>query len=151
MVHHTQTNTQSIDTITMDTGAIDMLFGMRPFLKGVPKMRKFLSQGGHIKLEKADDANNIKWMEACAEKGYIFAMIAHREGCRGVFNFSNFDRWIDSDYPMTWIEYQGTAMPAFEIDKVWYQYIPNKGLKLIEGFKSVLDSEIMPSRVAYSR
>ena len=136
----------------MPKANIDMLFGMRPFLKGVPKMRKFLSQGGHIKLEKADDANNIKWMEQCAERGYIFAMIAHREGCRGVFDFSNFDRWIDANYPMTLIKYQGTEMPAFEIDKgVWYRYIPNKGLKLIGEFKSVLDSEIMPSRVAYSR
>lgn len=134
----------------MDTGAIEMLFGMRPFLKGVPKLRKFLSQGGHIKLEKADDANNTQWMEACAGRGYIFAMIAHREGCRGVFDFTNFDRWIDANYPMYWIKYQGTEMPAFEIDGAVYRYKPNNGLTLIEGF-DMLDSEIMVSRRLYSR
>ena len=59
----------------MDEGAINFLLSGRPFLAKVPKMRKFLSQGGHLTLERADNTNNTRWMDTCSSKGYLEAMV----------------------------------------------------------------------------
>jgi len=134
----------SIQTIRMgmDEGAINFLLAQRPFLKGVPKMRKFLSQGGHLTLERADDTNNTRWMDTCSSKGYLLAMVAHREGCRGVFRFDNFDKWLDK-YRMTWCEYQGEQIAVLERAGVCYQYTRRKGLTSL-GCWDTLDSTTTP-------
>lgn len=133
----------------MPKANIDFLFDNRPFLKGVPKLRKFYSQGGHIKLEKADDANNTGWMNACSAKGYLPAMIAHREGCRGVFRFDNFDKWLDTRVRMLWATKGGERIVVFAIETDWtceniqyWKYIKNNGIVLLEGWDE-LDSEVM--------
>lgn len=48
---------------------------------------------GHITFEKADLQNNTNWFCAARDKGFMDAMLFHREGCRGVFDFDNFDKW----------------------------------------------------------
>ena len=47
------------------------------------KIVKFLDQNGGTKLERADDRKQAKWMQACADKGFLFAMVFHRcvDGC----------------------------------------------------------------------
>ena len=128
--------------MAMKSGAIDFLFNVRPFLGEVPKMRKFLSQGGQISLEKADITNNTRWMDACASKGYLQAMVAHREGCRGVFRFDNFDKWLDK-YRITRCGYQGKQIAVLERAGVCYQYTWGKGLTSL-GSWDTLDSETTP-------
>lgn len=75
---------------------IDFLFQMRPPSSNPNKVRKFFSQGGHLTLERADNQNNTKWFAIARDKGFMDAMMYHREGCRGVFDFDNFDRWRSS-------------------------------------------------------
>ncbi len=65
-----------------------------PDLKKVPKMEKFMNQGGHIKLEKADMTGNTAWMKACAEKGYLEAMKCHRKMTGSCFEWNCFDEWV---------------------------------------------------------
>ena len=60
-----------------------------------PKIRKFYEQSGHIKLERADETKNEKWLEEMKKRGYLPAMKTHREGCRGVFDFDFFDKWVE--------------------------------------------------------
>ena len=134
----------SIQTIRMgmDEGAINFLLSGRPFLAKVPKMRKFLSQGGHLTLERADNTNNTRWMDTCSSKGYLEAMVAHREGCRGVFRFDNFDKWLDK-YRMTWCGYQGEQIAVLERAGVCYKYTRGKGLTSL-GSWDTLDSTTMP-------
>ena len=133
----------------MNDNAINFLFAGRPKIKNVPKMRKFLRQGGHITLEKADNTNNTGWMNACASKGYLPAMIAHREGGRGVFRFDNFDKWLDTRIRMLWATKDGERIPVFAIETDWtcgeiqyWQYIKHTGIVLLEGWDE-LDSEAM--------
>ena len=47
------------------------------------KIVKFLDQNGGTTLERADDRKQAKWMQACADKGFLFAMVFHRcvDGC----------------------------------------------------------------------
>ena len=47
------------------------------------KIIKFLDQNGGPTLERADDRKQAKWMQACADKGFLFAMVFHRcvDGC----------------------------------------------------------------------
>ena len=125
----------------MNDSAINFLFDARPKIKSVPKMRKFLSQGGHITLEKADNTNNTRWMDACASKGYLPAMVAHREGCRGVFRFDVFDKWLDK-YRMLWATKDGERIAVWQVGDVYYQYIKHTGIVLLEGWDE-LDSEVM--------
>tara|TARA_R110000737_G_scaffold350645_1_gene390269 strand:+ start:948 stop:1388 length:441 start_codon:yes stop_codon:yes gene_type:complete len=126
----------------MGEGAINFLFGAHPSLAEVPKMRKFLSQGGHLTLERADNTNNTRWMDTCSSKGYLQAMVAHRESCRGTFRFDNFDKWLDK-YRMTWCEYQGEQIAVLERAGVCYQYTRGKGLTSL-GSWDTLDSETTP-------
>ena len=65
-----------------------------PDLKKVPKMEKFMNQGGHIKLEKADMTGNTAWMKACADRGYLEAMKSHREMTGSCFEWNCFDEWV---------------------------------------------------------
>lgn len=82
----------------MNSSMVDFLFQMRPpspFINQ-KKVRKFFAQGGHLTFERADNQNNTKWFAIARDKGFMDAMLYHREGCRGVFNFDNFDRWRSS-------------------------------------------------------
>ena len=73
----------------------DLLFSLNPKLVKVPKMRKFLSKGYHFSLEKADLDNTIFWFEISAIKGWLPAMIAHRDATYPCFKWDNFDRWLE--------------------------------------------------------
>jgi len=131
---------------------IDFMFGQFPHLKEVPKMRKFLSQGGHLKLERADDANNTAWMKSCADKGFLQAMVAHREGCRGIIPLPNFDKWCDTFIGMYWAKVSDTdahLLPmkdcVWEIGDDYYLYTEGKGIKLIPNW-DLMDSKCMVVR-----
>ena len=73
----------------------DLLFSLNPKLVKVPKMRKFLTKGYHFSLEKADLDNAIFWFEISAIKGWLPAMIAHRDATYPCFKWDNFDRWLE--------------------------------------------------------
>lgn len=47
------------------------------------KILRFLDQNGGPTLERADDRKQAKWMQSCADKGFLFAMVFHRcvDGC----------------------------------------------------------------------
>lgn len=63
-------------------------------LKKVPKMAKFMNQGGHIKMERADMTGNTKWMDECAKRGYLEAMKTHRKMTGSCFSWDCFDEWV---------------------------------------------------------
>ena len=69
-------------------------FTFFPDLKKVPKMEKFMNQGGHIKMEKADMTGNTKWMDECAKRGYLEAMKTHRKMTGSCFEWECFDEWV---------------------------------------------------------
>jgi hypothetical protein len=62
-------------------------------LKEVPKMEKFLSQRGHIKMEQADTTNNTKWFAEMVKRGYFPAMKKHRQ-MTNCFDWNNWDAWV---------------------------------------------------------
>lgn len=84
----------------MNDNTIDILFTMNPKISNVPKMRDFLRKGHHWTFEKADMQNNTEWFDVALEKKWLPAMIAHRESCRGVFDFENFDQWCATKFTM---------------------------------------------------
>ena len=76
----------------METPA-DILFRMFPEIKNVPKMRKFIDKRYHIALERAEAKNLTNWFDTAESKGWLPAMIAHRNMTTG-FKWNNFDNWI---------------------------------------------------------
>ena len=84
----------------MNDSHIQMLFRINAAryekVKNKKKLYKFFKQWGHLTFEKADLRNNTDWFCAARDRGFMDAMIFHREGCRGVFDFDNFDKWLES-------------------------------------------------------
>jgi len=71
-----------------------LLFSINPKFKDVPKMNKFLEKRYHITFEKADSKNRTDWFDIAKEKGYLQAMISHRQSTKGIFEWTNFDNWL---------------------------------------------------------
>jgi hypothetical protein len=73
----------------------DEIFSMNPPPSEInmTKLHKFFAQGGHINMEKADMRDITEYFDACKAKGFMPMMDYHREGCRGVFEFNNYDEW----------------------------------------------------------
>ena len=71
----------------------DILFRLFPEIKNVPKMRKFIDKSYHIALERAEAKNLPSWFDTAESKGWLPAMIAHRNKTTG-FKWNNFDNWI---------------------------------------------------------
>ena len=83
----------------------NLLFMINPEYKDVPKMKKFINNRYHITFETADNQNKTWWFNKAYEKGYLKAMIAHRNSTN-VFEWTNFDNWlktinIEEDVPPT--------------------------------------------------
>ena len=74
-------------------GMTKFLMDTFPEIKKVPKMEKFMSQRGHIKMEQADNTNNTKWFAEMVKRGYLPAMKKHRE-MTNCFDWNNWDRWV---------------------------------------------------------
>ena len=64
-------------------------------IKNKKKWRKFMTQRGHIKMERADDTKNERWFDEMMKRGYLPAMKAHRDMCGDVFEWDFFDRWVE--------------------------------------------------------
>lgn len=64
---------------------------INPQIKGI---HQFYSCGLHLKFEKKDNENNIKFFESSYEKGWTDCIIAHRNSCIGCFTFENYDKWL---------------------------------------------------------
>ena len=62
-------------------------------ITNVPKMRKFIDKRYHIALERAEAKNLTTWFDTAESKGWLPAMIAHRNMSSG-FKWTNFDNWI---------------------------------------------------------
>ncbi len=74
-------------------GMTKFLMDTFPEIKQVPKMEKFMSQRGHIKMEQADTTNNTKWFAEMVKRGYLPAMKKHRE-MTNCFDWNNWDAWV---------------------------------------------------------
>ena len=74
----------------------NLLFAINPEFNDVPKMNKFLTNRYHITFETADSLNKIWWFECAKKKGYLKAMIAHRDSTSEVFEWTNFNNWLES-------------------------------------------------------
>tara|TARA_B110000902_G_scaffold104551_1_gene123553 strand:- start:676 stop:963 length:288 start_codon:yes stop_codon:yes gene_type:complete len=83
---------QAIATMTN----FDQLCQINSNMINIPKARKFFENNYHIIFEKADLHNEVWWFNMALKKGYLDVMLAHRNGCRGVFEFDNFDAWFIS-------------------------------------------------------
>lgn len=81
----------------MDATAVDYLLSVNPTMKDIKGIRQFFTSGLHWKMERNDTKNNTKWFDNMKEKGWKPCMDAHREGCRGVFDFDNYDDWCNRD------------------------------------------------------
>ena len=73
----------------------NLLFNINPEFDKVPKMEKFLRNRYHITLETADLQNKPWWFECAKNKGYLKAMIAHRNST-DCFEWKNFDNWLNT-------------------------------------------------------
>ena len=71
-----------------------ILFGINSEFEKVPKMNIFLERRYHIIFEKADLKNKREWFNTAKEKGYLKAMISHRNSTKGIFEWNNFDNWL---------------------------------------------------------
>ena len=71
----------------------DILIRLFPEIKNVPKMRKFIDKSYHIALERAEAKNLPSWFDTAESKGWLPAMITHRNMTTG-FKWNNFDNWI---------------------------------------------------------
>tara|TARA_Y100001958_G_scaffold151290_1_gene136063 strand:+ start:4338 stop:4604 length:267 start_codon:yes stop_codon:yes gene_type:complete len=74
----------------------NLLFAINQEFNDVPKMNKFISNRYHITFETADSLNKTWWFECAKNKGYLKAMIAHRDSTSGVFEWTNFNKWLES-------------------------------------------------------
>ena len=90
----------------MNRGMVQFLLDMKPPppSTNLKKLFAFFTKGGHLKMEIADTANNTKWFEACREKGFLDAMIYHREGIGNIFPMTNWDKWVNGNttYYVLW-------------------------------------------------
>ena len=87
----------------MDNMIIAFMFDEFPHLKKVGGMVMFLSSNFHLKMERSDLHNDCDWFNEMYKNGWKPCMDAHRDCCRGVFDFDNYDKWvesIDEDYPL---------------------------------------------------
>ena len=80
---------------TASEGITDFLMDNFPEIQSVPKMKKFMSQRGHIKMEQADMKNATHWFAEMKKRGYLPAMNKHRE-MTNIFDWTNYDRWVKS-------------------------------------------------------
>ena len=71
-----------------------LLFAINPDFEDIPKMKKFIEKRYHITFEQADSKNRTDWFDIAKEKGYLQAMIAHRQSTKGIFEWTNFDNWL---------------------------------------------------------
>ena len=74
---------------------LNLLFTINPEFDEVPKMKKFLANRYHITFEKAVSLNKTSWFNCAKNKGYLKAMIAHRNSTN-IFEWTNFDSWLKS-------------------------------------------------------
>jgi len=74
-------------------GMAKFLMDTFPEIRQVPKMEKFMSQRGHIKMEQADTTNNTKWFAEMVKRGYLPAMKKHRQ-MTNCFDWNNWDAWV---------------------------------------------------------
>jgi len=73
----------------------NLLFAINPEFEQVPKMKKFIGNRYHITFETADSLNKTWWFDVARRKGYLKAMIAHRNSTN-IFQWKNFNNWLES-------------------------------------------------------
>eukprot|EP01050_Picozoa_sp_SAG11_P011663 SAG11_NODE_1252_length_5386_cov_29.101759_1_plen_83_part_00 len=66
-----------------------------PHLQGIKGIKQFFLNDLHIIMERKDLKGDFDWFDKMYEKGWKPCMDAHREGCRGVLLFTNYDEWVN--------------------------------------------------------
>ena len=54
-------------------------------------------------ITRNSNNNDCEWFNEMYKNGWKPCMDAHRDCCRGVFDFDNYDKWVESldeDYPL---------------------------------------------------